>query len=202
MHTVGTSAVLVDCDGLDDVEYVCSWFRARGEGIVGEIVPASRTVLLVATAGAEQAMRELAAKVPEEFPRTMDLLAGDEIVIPVRYDGEDLALVAALLGIGGRELVHRHTRTPWRVGFIGFVPGFGYLHSEDWPFVLARRSTPRTRVPAGSVAIADAYSGIYPRVAPGGWHLLGTTDVPLWDSDRTPPALLQPGARVRFEEAG
>ena len=124
------------------------------------------------------------------------------MVIDVVYDGSDLTEVAELLRMDVDEVVEAHTGTPWRVGFGGFAPGFAYLVSGDPRLAVPRRREPRTRVPAGSVALAGEFSGIYPRDSPGGWQLIGRTDAPLWDLDRTRPALLTPGMRVRFRAAG
>ncbi len=123
------------------------------------------------------------------------------VEIAVRYDGPDLEEVAHLTGLAPDEVVTAHTGTPWRVGFGGFAPGFAYLVGGDPRLVVARRGEPRTRVPAGSVGLAGEFSGIYPRESPGGWQLIGSTDVVLWDTDRHPPALLSPGTTVRFVEA-
>ncbi len=125
-------------------------------------------------------------------------LTGREIEIPVVYDGEDLAEVAETLGLTVDEVIDAHSGQRWLAAFNGFAPGFAYLTGESNVLELPRRATPRTSVPAGSVAIADRYSGIYPRSSPGGWHLLGHTDAPLWDSTRTPPALIAPGDTIRF----
>jgi KipI family sensor histidine kinase inhibitor len=120
------------------------------------------------------------------------------VEIEVDYSGEDLAEVAELTGLSPDEVVQAHTGQVWTVAFCGFAPGFGYLHGEHNRLRVPRRSSPRTRVPAGSVGLADQWSGIYPRVGPGGWQLIGRTEQTLWDLDKTPPALLQPGLRVRF----
>ena len=121
-----------------------------------------------------------------------------EVTLDVVYDGEDLAEVAELAGLSPDELVRRHTSAGWRVAFGGFAPGFGYLVTDgDWPEV-PRRSTPRTRVPAGAVGLAGAFSGAYPREGPGGWQLIGRTDAPLWRPRSSRPALLTPGTAVRF----
>ena len=116
----------------------------------------------------------------------------------MRYDGADLAEVAAMTGLDPAEVVRAHTSTLWRVAFGGFVPGFGYLVGGDPRLHVPRRESPRTRVPAGSVALAGEFTGVYPRASPGGWQLIGTTDAVLWDPDRSPPAVLTPGTRVRF----
>jgi len=121
-----------------------------------------------------------------------------EWVVPVRYDGEDLADVAERIGISEAEVVQRHTAPDYRVFMLGFVPGFAFLGPLDPTLILPRRVPPRARVPAGSVAIAGAQTGIYPLETPGGWHLLGHTDLRLFDPDRSPPALFAPGDTVRF----
>lgn len=126
--------------------------------------------------------------------------AGPWVEIPIRYDGEDLAEVAQLAGLSVDELIHRHQHSEFSVGFCGFAPGFAYLVGGDPALYVARRQTPRARVPAGSVAIGGVYCGVYPRPSPGGWHLIGSTSMSMWDLARDPPALLRPGSRVRFIE--
>lgn len=123
-------------------------------------------------------------------------------VIPVRYDGPDLAAVAAQTGLTMDEVVRRHTARDYTVYLLGFVPGFGYLGDLDPSLVLPRRSSPRQRVPAGSVAIAGAQTAVYPLDTPGGWHLLGRTALVMFDATRDPPSLLAAGDRVRFEPVG
>jgi KipI family sensor histidine kinase inhibitor len=117
----------------------------------------------------------------------------------VTYDGPDLAEVASLTGLSEAAVVTAHTESVWTVGFGGFAPGFAYLTGGDPRLHVPRRGTPRPSVPAGSVGLAGEFSGVYPRSSPGGWQLIGHTDVDLFDVDRDPPALLQPGTRVRFE---
>ncbi len=99
-------------------------------------------------------------------------------------------------------MIAAHTGTEWKVGFTGFAPGFAYLIGGDPRLVVPRRAEPRPRVTAGSVALAGPYSGVYPTESPGGWQLIGHTDLPLWDLQRDPPAVLRPGMRVRFRDAG
>ena len=132
------------------------------------------------------------------FALPTDLLTID---IPLRYGGAagpDLAAVAAQTGLTEAAVVALHSGTLYRVFMLGFAPGFAYLGPLPAPLVLPRRATPRPRVPAGSVAIAGGQTGIYPLATPGGWHLIGHTDAALWDAARDPPALLRPGAWVRF----
>jgi inhibitor of KinA len=114
------------------------------------------------------------------------------------YQGPDLADAARLLGLSIEELIRQHTAQPWRVLMIGFAPGFPYIGPLPATLTLPRRATPRPAVPAGSVALAAGFTGIYPACLPGGWHLIGQTNVVLFDPHRTPPALLQPGDRVQF----
>ncbi len=125
--------------------------------------------------------------------------AGRMVTIPVRYDGADLAAVADSCGLGVDDVVRLHAGTSYAAAFAGFTPGFVYLTGLPETLRLGRRATPRRSVPAGSVAIADRWCGVYPAASPGGWHLLGTTDVRLWSLADDPPALVQPGDVVRFE---
>jgi KipI family sensor histidine kinase inhibitor len=124
-----------------------------------------------------------------------------EHVMPVVYDGPDLEEVARRTGLDASDVILRHSDRWYDVYLIGFVPGWGYLGALDPMLVLPRRAEPRTRVPAGSVAIAGAQTGVYPLVTPGGWHLIGRTSVVLFDPTADRPALLAPGDRVRFTVA-
>lgn len=124
------------------------------------------------------------------------------VAIPVRYggsDGPDLEEVASRCGCTPDEVIRRHSETTYHVIMMGFVAGFGYLWPLDERLRLPRRDTPRTRVPAGSVAIAGQQTAVYPTETPGGWHLIGRTDVRLYDPSRAEPFLFETGRRVRFE---
>jgi inhibitor of KinA len=118
--------------------------------------------------------------------------------IPVAYDGPDLDAVASALGLSRQTIVDLHTRPIYRVFLVGFVPGWAYLGPLPEELELPRRSVPRVRVPAGSVAIAGRMSGIYPLPTPGGWHLIGRTSVRLFLPDSDPPCLFRAGDRVKF----
>lgn len=171
---------------------------------VVDIVPAARTLLVTVRetdqlGGVRDALRSLVAEVDLSQAPPGDL---EVVEIPVRYDGPDLDDVAGATGLSREEVVEAHTASTCRVGFGGFAPGFAYLVDGDPRLEVPRRDTPRTKVPAGSVALAGTYSGIYPRSSPGGWQVIGTTDAVLWDVDRDPPALLRPGVVVRFVEVG
>jgi KipI family sensor histidine kinase inhibitor len=197
----GTTALLVELDGLDDVlALYAALVDQRPEGVV-EIVPAARTVLLVVDPAATSlAAAEAAVRRTEPRRGRRDV---DELVeIPVSYDGEDLADVAALMELDPVDVVRRHTGDQWTVAFGGFAPGFGYLTSSSGRWDVPRRSSPRTKVPAGSVALAGEFSGVYPRESPGGWQLIGRTEIAVFDLSRDPAALLRPGTRVRFVDVG
>lgn len=118
--------------------------------------------------------------------------------LPVWYAGEDLQAVAQACRLSVVEVIELHSMREYRVGAIGFTPGFAYLGELDERLVLPRRSTPRTRVPAGSLAIAERQTAIYPQTSPGGWHLLGCCPRRLFDAHATPPCPLAVGDRVRF----
>jgi KipI family sensor histidine kinase inhibitor len=118
--------------------------------------------------------------------------------IPVVYDGPDLEDAAARLKLSPEELIKLHTQPTYRVFMVGFVPGWAYLGPLPEQLRLPRRRVPRTHVPAGSVAIAGAQTGVYPLPSPGGWHLLGHTELPMFLPDSDPPLLLRTGDRVKF----
>lgn len=197
---VGDTALLVEVASGEEAQALhAELVRRRAEGslAVREIVPAARTVLLDGLADPDRLAAELtAAEVPPAPPR-----AGEAIELPVRYDGPDLADVAAHWGVPPREVARIHSGTEFTVAFCGFAPGFGYLTGLPARYDVPRRATPRTAVPAGSVGLAGPYTGVYPRSSPGGWQLIGTTDAVLWNHARVPAALLSPGTRVRFVEA-
>ena len=130
---------------------------------------------------------------------------GHEVEVPVQYGGEfgpDLAAVALHTGLSVQEVVQRHAGGDYIVFFLGFQPGFAYMGGLHESLHTPRRAEPRLEVPAGSVGIGGAQTGLYPAVSPGGWQLIGRTELPLFDPARTPPTLLQPGDRVRFTIAG
>jgi KipI family sensor histidine kinase inhibitor len=198
----GDRAVLVE---LGSAERALAWADAldadRPAG-VADVVPAAETVLVVLAEDAvPERVREALRSVRADATRGRGV-EPEQIEIPVVYDGPDLADVASLTGLTEAEVVAAHTGTPWRVAFGGFAPGFGYLVGGDPRLRVPRRDRARTSVPAGAVGLAGEFSGVYPRSSPGGWQLIGRTEVRLWDLDRDPPALLRRGAEVRFTEAG
>ncbi|MDH6448466.1 MULTISPECIES: 5-oxoprolinase subunit PxpB [unclassified Streptomyces] len=197
---VGDAALLVEVSSGDEAQALhAELLRRRAEGSlsVREIVPAARTVLLDGLTDPARLAAELtASEVPHAPPRAREV-----VELPVRYDGPDLTDVAAHWGVAPEEVARLHAGTEFTVAFCGFAPGFGYLTGLPVRYDVPRRSTPRTAVPAGSVALAGPYTGVYPRSSPGGWQLIGTTDAVLWDHARVPAALLSPGTRVRFVAA-
>ena len=194
---VSLDALLVELDDLAQSQALWAALQAAPPRGVTQIVPAARTLLLDFDAAATS-FEALAAAVAAVRPASGSRPAGALVEIPVRYDGEDLAEVAQLLGITPEEVVRRHTGSEYSVAFTGFAPGFAYLSGGHPSFDLPRRKSPRTRIPPGAVALAGRFSGVYPRMSPGGWQLIGITDTPMWDLARERPALLQPGQRVRF----
>ncbi|MEU1533104.1 5-oxoprolinase subunit B family protein [Streptomyces fagopyri] len=197
---VGEHALLVEVASGEEAQALhAELLRRRSEGSlsVREIVPAARTVLLD---GLDDPAR-LASRIPAWHIPPLPARAGGAIEIPVRYDGPDLADVAERWGVPEHAVATIHTAAEFRVAFCGFAPGFGYLTGLPSRYDVPRRATPRTSVPAGSVALAGPYTGVYPRSSPGGWQLIGTTDAVLWDHTRVPAALLAPGTRVRFAAA-
>ncbi|HMQ66748.1 MAG TPA: urea amidolyase family protein [Arachnia sp.] len=189
----GAHALLLEFDALDEV--LAAHARLRGE-VDAELVPAART-LLVTARGIAGSASALASLLADELGSAAEP-AGREVEVPVIYDGDDLAEVARLSGLSVREVIEAHAGTPWRAAFGGFAPGFVYLVGGDPRLRVPRLTSPRTRVPAGSVALADEFSGVYPTASPGGWRLLGRTDVALFDPAMSPPALMAPGDTVRF----
>lgn len=190
LRRCGTDALLVEVDSLTEVAAV----RAALQGLDGieELVPAARTVLVK---GALHQVREVLktvdlTKAPTTHPR--------EITIPVTYDGPDLDLVAETAGVSQEEVVKLHAEATYEVAFCGFAPGFGYLTGLPQNLQQPRLDSPRTKVPQGSVGIAGEFTAAYPRATPGGWRLIGRTEITLFDPKAEVPVLLQPGDQVRF----
>lgn len=197
----GERALLVDCGSRElAAALYAELLRRRGENAlpaVDDVVPAERSVLIDGLDDPAALAADLAA---------WDIQAGpadaadqpDTVEIRVVYDGPDLTSVAEAWGVRPEAVGEHHAKHEYRVAFCGFAPGFAYLTGLPEQYHVPRRATPRPSVPPGSVAVAGPYTGIYPSSSPGGWHLIGTTDAPLWDLTRPQPALLPPGARVRF----
>jgi len=193
----GDVGLLVETATSAEALALCAWLGASGRGVRAR--PGLRSVLVEPDEGS--GLPDLAGLGRDLAVAEVDERGAPEgrlVEIAVRYDGEDLPAVAERLGLEVAEVVARHTAPTYTVACLGFSRGFPYLDGLDPLLRLPRRDTPRARVPAGSVAIAAEQAGIYPQTSPGGWHLLGRTDAPLFDPGREPPALLAPGDRVRF----
>jgi KipI family sensor histidine kinase inhibitor len=202
----GDRAVLVELDDPDAVLGLRAQL-SQVEGI-GELIPGARTLLVEFDPTVispvqlhERLVGSDATPGPGSVRPVGPELAGQDVVVRVHYDGTDLKAVAAETGLSVADVIARHSGATYVVAFCGFAPGFAYLRGLDPALHLPRLAAPRTSVPAGSVAIAAEFTGVYPRPSPGGWRLLGHTDEPMWDLTRTPPARLVPGATVRFEPA-
>ncbi len=191
----GDRAVLVEVR--DTAEALALYESLVAEPLPGvvDLVPAARTVLVTF---AEPSQAGAAAGLAQRSLTPGRRRDARTVEIPVSYDGPDLAEVAALTGLAEGEVGRRHRDARYEVGFIGFAPGFAYLTGLDPALQVPRRDTPRTVVPAGAVAVAGPYSAVYPAESPGGWRIIGSTRLTLWDLDRDPPSLLRPGDRVRF----
>ncbi|MER8855987.1 urea amidolyase family protein [Mesorhizobium australicum] len=195
----GSNAILVEVDDLATTLTLLDGLRVhRPEGTV-DLVPAARTLLV----RFDPLLADRAELI--EIISRIDLSVrskrqGETFEIPVAYDGEDLNEVADILGWTVYELIRRHTEATFTVAFTGFAPGFAYMTCDDPAFDVPRRKSPRVRIPAGSVALAGKFSGVYPSDSPGGWQLLGRTPLKMWETTRPRAALLGPGDRVRFRD--
>jgi KipI family sensor histidine kinase inhibitor len=196
----GRQALLVE---LDDAEATRAAYRLilalAGTELPRpvDVVPAARTVLV-------DGIDPEAWRLRLDGAVARDVEAGEagppgDVVVPVRYDGPDLDDVAAAWRCPPAEVATRHQDVIFTVAFCGFAPGFAYCTSGGALPEVPRRSQPRTRVPSGAVGLAGEYCGVYPRQMPGGWQLIGTTELVMFDPDRDEPALLRPGTLVRFE---
>lgn len=196
VRAVGTRAVLAELSGTQDVLALQAVLLKNPLPGQLDVLAAAETVLV--TADSPVSARRIAARLLQ-----LDLTApvqqeGELVVIDTVYDGEDLAEVGELTGLGTDGVIAAHTGQIWTVAFAGFAPGFGYMVGENQVLEVPRRSSPRTAVPAGSVALAGNYSAVYPRRSPGGWQLIGHTGAAMWDLDREQPALAAPGHQVQY----
>lgn len=194
---VSLTVLLIELKDLDETLALFASLESDPVDGIEDMVPAARTLMIrfrpeklkAEQLAAAIAGRDLSAKIAP---------SDKTVEIPVRYDGEDLEDVANLTGLSVEDVIRRHTESIFTVAFCGFAPGFGYLVGGDPALQVPRRQSPRTKISAGSVALAGAFSGVYPQNSPGGWQIIGTTPLKMWDLSRNPPALFQPGYRVRF----
>lgn len=191
-HPMGEHAVLVETGDVARSLSLAHWARSAGVSAT-DIVPAAATVLFAGLADPTGLAAVLAA-----WPGEVLGSGEREVTVPVVYDGADLDFAARRWGMTRAEAVATHAGLTFVVAFCGFAPGFAYLAGLPVELALPRLETPRTKVPAGSVAVADQWTGVYPSASPGGWRLLGRTELTLFDPDLADPALLVPGTRVRL----
>lgn len=197
----GEHAILIEFDEPRAPAAFAHHLRTQNIAGIDDVVPTQYTVMVFADRTTpHQLLREIVVAqldshqgrdhTPQQPIR--------EVTIGVHYNGADLASLATTCGLTPTELIELHTSLVWTCDFIGFAPAFGYLTSPDNPLDVPRHRQSRPQVPAGAVALAGPYSAVYPRSSPGGWQLIGTTAVTLWDLDSDPPSLLSAGTRVRF----
>jgi KipI family sensor histidine kinase inhibitor len=191
IRRVGLSACLVEVPA-GDAGALAGYLRARNLPGVTDVVPGACTVLV------DGGRPETIGPLLHEWGKAAPDVTAEVVEIPVTYDGADLTDVARHAGLSEEDVVALHTEAPMRVAFCGFAPGFAYIDDLPAPLRLPRLATPRKQVPTGSVAVAEQYTGVYPRSSPGGWRLIGRTEADLWNLDRDNPALLRPGVLVQF----
>jgi KipI family sensor histidine kinase inhibitor len=194
----GDRALLVEAGDLSGVAAVREALEAAPLPGQVDLVAAARTVLVVLDRPPADTDGEVLRRLTHHPGRPEE--AATVVELEVVFDGPDLTAVGELTGHSVSEVIAAVTSAELTVAFTGFAPGFGYLTGLPDDLQVTRRSTPRTRVPAGAVGLAGPFAGVYPRASPGGWQLIGRTDAVLFDADRRPPALLTPGTRVRFRE--
>lgn len=192
MRPLADGALLLELTNAEALDLAAS-LRAEPPAGFLDAVPGARTLLvLFDPARFDPATLEMVREFPlRPPPRTVRL--------PTLYDGEDLPAISAQAGLAIPDLVRLHTGAVHRVAFLGFAPGFAYLAGAPAPFATPRLKTPRLRVPAGSVAVADGYSGVYPVASPGGWRLIGRVAQRMFEAGAAEPSLLRPGDHVMFE---
>ena len=195
----GESAILMELGSPERAQAAAGALRADPISGVVEVVPGLASLLVELDGDPSAFGGELERRIADVEDA---LPVGRDRRVPVVYGGEhgpDLAEVATISGLSPDEVIARHAATGLRVLFLGFAPGFAYLGGLPVELQVPRLETPRTRTPAGSVAIAGSMSGIYPADLPGGWRVIGRTPIVLFDPHRSPPAYLAPGDRIAFE---
>lgn len=200
VHRVGPDALLVEVGDADEAAALFLEVRRRGLR-AQDVVPAARTVLLTGLSEPERVAEEVRRWPLDDALQRLRESERPVVEVPARFDGPDLADVARSWQIAPRAVVDLLLAAELVVAFCGFAPGFAYCTGLPEGRTVPRLDTPRTRVPAGSIGLAGPYAGIYPSPSPGGWRLVGTTDLALWDPEREEPATLVPGTRLRLVES-
>jgi len=192
---VGTDSLLVEVADVREATALYAEARRRDTRAV-DIVPAARTVLFAGVADVPGLIQDV-----EAWPLSRSSIGtGRHVEVPTKYNGGDLDAVARLWDMTTHEVVDTHTSCELVVAFCGFAPGFAYCTRLPDGLSVPRLATPRTKVPVGSVGLASEFTGVYPTASPGGWQLIGRTDLVLWDETRDDPATLSPGSTVHFIE--
>ncbi|PHM33198.1 urea amidolyase family protein [Xenorhabdus innexi] len=194
---VNFHTILVELSDLPETLALFDSLNAESISGIEEIIPAARTVM-IHFHPMKISVQQLVTEIQRRDLQKSSHVQGKQVEIPVHYNGEDLEEVADILGLSVQDVIQQHSESEYIVAFTGFAPGFAYMVSETLSWNIPRRKTPRTRIPAGAVALAGEFSGIYPQTSPGGWQLIGMTSERMWDLSRAEPALLQPGHRIRF----
>lgn len=195
IHRYSEDAFLVECGSEAPVDVLQAIDRVCGSDVEAHC---GETSVLVRFNPVQADHDELAMTLTT-LDVSSELAAQEQLRLRIHYNGPDLEHVASATGLSIAEVITLHSEATYRVAFAGFSPGFAYLTGLPARLHLPRRSTPRPRVPAGSLAIAAHYCAIYPNPTPGGWHLLGTSNAELFNPNRNPPALLRPGTSITFE---
>jgi len=198
VRRTGDTGLLIEVTGPDDAHRLAAAVTACNLKGVIDVVPAMQTVL-VAIDPDQTTLDKIEPDIRslESAPDTDSEPA--RVTVPVIYDGADLEFVAEHCGLTADDVIAAHTNSLWRAAFCGFVPGYAYLIGGDPRLEVPRRGESRVRVPEGSVGLAGPFSAVYPRESPGGWQLIGRTNVRLWDEHVDPPAIITPGTVVSFE---
>ena len=192
VNRYGWQGALIECQSEEVSALTNTCLRSE---IFTEVVPAECTVLVCWES--EISISQIEKLISNVTPATA-AKPGRLVEIPVTYNGQDLPEVAKLTGLSESEVIEIHSSTVFNAAFAGFAPGFMYCTGLPEALQLPRRATPRTSVPAGSLAMADAYTAIYPLNSPGGWNLIGTTDIKMFDAEANQPSFLLLGDSVRF----
>lgn len=198
--SVNADSFLIELSSLEETIALYSKLHSLNVTGILDLVPAAKTILVF--------FNEIETNFTTlvRFIQTLEIgqsleRHAQEVIVPIHYNGEDLAQVAELQGLSVADVILKHRQSTWNVAFIGFAPGFAYMSSPDQPFTdIPRLTVPRKKIPSGSLGLAGKYSGIYPKDSPGGWQLIGTTSEQMWDLERKNPALLLPGMTVHFED--
>jgi KipI family sensor histidine kinase inhibitor len=198
VRRAGERALLIDAGSAAGAHRLARAARRHLADEAEDVVPGARSVLVILAR--PDRLPDVVAAAPGWAVEPGEEIVGRTVEVPVVYDGPDLADVAEISGLTAAELIEAHTGAEHIVDFLGFAPGFAYLSGS--PLDVPRLAAPRAAVPAGSVAVAGRQSAVYPSASPGGWRLIGRTDLAVWDVRREPPALFEPGDRVRFVRVG